>query len=32
MLAVGVAFVTNLLNPNVDPSAAFRTRRASPAT
>lgn len=31
MLAVGVAFVTNLLNPDVDPSAAFRTRRVSPA-
>ena len=31
MLAIGVAFVTNLLNPDVDPSAALRTRRVSPS-
>lgn len=31
VLAVGVAFVTNLLNPEVDPSAVFKARRVSPA-
>lgn len=32
MLAVGVAFVTNLLNPEVNPSAAVSGRRPAPAT
>lgn len=32
MLAVGVAFVTNLLNPDVDPSAVFKRRRPATST